>query len=68
MTKEWSIVDQTKRAKTIKEIKTLSKLGKRNPNRNNCSHEPLFPFVSIERVVIDSLHMFLRHFNRFVDM
>ena len=60
MTKEWSIVHQAKGARTIEEITTMSKLGKRNLNRNNCSHEPLFPFISIERVVIDSLHMFLR--------
>lgn len=60
MTEEWSITDQAKGARTIEEIISKSKLGKRNPSRYNCSHEPLFPFVPIERVVIDSLHMFLR--------
>ena len=60
MTKQWSIKDQTKGARTIEEITTMSKLGKRNPSRHNCSHKPLFPFVPIERVIIDSLHMFLR--------
>jgi len=58
MTKEWSIVEQAKGARTIEEITAMSKLGKRNPNRNNCSHKPLFRCVPIERAVIDSLHMF----------
>ena len=68
MTKEWSIVDQAKGARTIEEITAMSKLGKGNPNRNNCSHEPLFPFVPIERIVIDSRHMFLRISDTLTDL
>lgn len=60
MTQEWSLTDPTKGARTVDEIAEKSKLGKRNKDRFNCSHVCLFPFVPIERVVIDTLHMFLR--------
>jgi len=60
LTLEWSITDTKKGARTIKEIEESSKLGKRNKNRFSCCHKPRFPFIPIERVVIDSLHLFLR--------
>ena len=60
MKQEWSLTDPKKGARTIDEITEKSVLGKKNKNRFNCSHVPLFPFVPIEQVVIDTLHMFLR--------
>ena len=57
---EWSVSDSTKGARTIEEIKEKSKLSKRSKHRFNCCREPLFPFIPIKRVVIDSLHLFLR--------
>ena len=56
----WSIQDGSKGARTIEEIKEKCKLGKTSRNRFNCCHPPMFPFIPIERVVIDSLHLFLR--------
>ena len=60
MSLEWSITDPEKGARTIEEIQTKSKLGKRNKDRFSCCQSPIFPFIPIERVVIDSLHLFLR--------
>ena len=57
---EWSISDPTKGARTIEEIKEKSKLSKRSKLRFSCCRDPLFPFIPIKRVVIDSLHLFLR--------
>ena len=56
----WSIQDQSKGARTIEEIQEKCKLGKTSKNRFNCCHPPMFPFIPIERVIIDSLHLFLR--------
>lgn len=67
MEKQWSLTNLEKGARTIEEIGKRSKLGKRNKDRFNCSHEPLFPFILIVRVVIlysyVSLH--IRQFNQF---
>ena len=60
MTKTWSITDRDKGARTVSEIKEKSKPGKTNKKRFNCCNEPIFPFILIECVVIDSLHLFLR--------
>ena len=60
MTRNWSITDQSKGAQTIKGITEKSKLSKTNKNRYNCCRPPMFPFITMERVVIDSLHLFLR--------
>ena len=60
MSLEWSITDPEKGARTIEEIQTKCKLGKRNKERFSCCRSPIFPFIPIERVVIDSLHLFLR--------
>ena len=57
---QWSISDPSKGARTVQEIKEKCKLGKTNKNRYNCKYPPLFPFIPINRVVIDTLHLFLR--------
>ena len=57
---KWSITDEQQGARTVEEITTMSKLGKNNKNKYNCSHEPMFSFIPIQRVVIDTLHLFLR--------
>ncbi len=44
----------------LRTITEKSKLAKSSKNRYNCSRVPLFSFVPLERVVIDSLHLFLR--------
>jgi len=59
MKEQWSITDTEKGTRTIKETSEKYKLGKTNKNRHNCCHEPLFSFIPIERVVVNTLHMFL---------
>ena len=60
MSQEWSLLDTKKGARTVDEIAEKSKLSKHNTTRFNCVHEPLFPFIPLKRVVIDTLHLFLR--------
>lgn len=60
MDKVWSLTDPVKGARTVQEITEMSKLAKTSKHRYNCRKAPLFPFIPIKRVVIDSLHLFLR--------
>ena len=60
MKKKWSLIDTDKGARTIDEINTKSKLPKSSKQRFNCISKPLFPFIPIRRVVIDTLDLFLR--------
>lgn len=57
---EWSLTDPRKGARTTQEIKEKSVLGKKNKERFSCCRAPLFPFIPMEQVVIDTLHLFLR--------
>lgn len=57
---DWSITDTSKGARTTKEIKEKAMLSKRSTVRFSCCRAPLFPFIPMERVVIDTLHLFLR--------
>ena len=59
MSMGWSLTDVRKGARTIEEITEKSTLSKQNKERYNCSHIPLFPFIPIKRVIIDTLHLFL---------
>lgn len=59
-TLEWSLTDTTKGARTIEEIAEKAKLSKTNKQRYNCCRKPVFPFIPLQRVVIDSLHLYLR--------
>ena len=58
--KTWSLLNTKNGARTIAEISKNSKLPKSNKNKFNCSHDPLFPFIPLDHVVIDTLHLFLR--------
>ena len=58
MTMEWSLTDVRKGAHTIEEITEKSTLGKQNKESYNCCHIPLFPFILIQWVIIDTLHLF----------
>lgn len=60
MDKTWSLIESQNGARTIEEITSKSKLHKSNRHKFNCSKKPLFPFIPIKRVIIDSLHLFLR--------
>ncbi|XP_046573163.1 uncharacterized protein LOC124281178 [Haliotis rubra] len=57
MSREWSLVDVQKGARTVEEISTMS--NKKNKNFN-CLHPPLFSFIALTRVVPDLLHLYLR--------
>ena len=60
MSREWSITDTKQGARTTDEITEKSKLAKTSKQRFNCARVPLFPTIPLHRVVIDSLHLFLR--------
>ena len=68
MTLEWSLTDVNKGARTIEEIAMKSTLGKQNAERYNCCRVPLFPFIPIKRVIIDTLHLFLRISDNLTDL
>ena len=55
----WSITDSEHGARTVEEISRMSTLGKFSKKRFNCSHKPMFDFIPINHVVIDTLHLFL---------
>ena len=59
MSKKWSITDTQLGARIINKITKKSKLGKSSTQHFNCAREPLFSTVPFNRVVIDSLHLFL---------
>ena len=54
MSKEWSITDPKKGARTIAEITAC--LTKPKSKRYNCAHSPLFPTIPLDHVVPDVLH------------
>ena len=60
MSLQWSINDVDKGARTIKEITNKAKLSKRSKVRYNCCEEPIFCFIPIDHVIIDTLHLFLQ--------
>lgn len=57
MTKEWSITDTQKGARTIDEITACCTKAKTSTRRYNC---PLFPTIPLDHVIPDVLHLFLR--------
>ena len=60
MSLQWSITKTDQEARTVEEIAAKSGLSKRSPQRFNCSRPPMFNFIPMPHVVIDSLHLFLR--------
>ena len=60
MSKEWSITDPKKGARTIAEITACHTMAKSSSKRYNCAHAPLFPTIPLDHVVPDVLHLFLR--------
>ena len=52
---QWSMDDVSKGARTCKLITKWSRQGK-----FSCKHAPLFDFISMYRIVIDTHHLFLR--------
>ena len=57
--KKWSLTDAQKGARSVEEIKQLSKSArKRGVETYGCVREPLFPSIMIDHVIPDILHMF----------
>ena len=54
----WSAFDVSKGGRTIAEIESLCRKPK--TRLMGCCREPFFKFIPIERVMIDTLHLFLR--------
>jgi len=55
---KWSLSDTSKGARSIEEIKTLSK--KPAKQQYGCKRLPLFESFPMDHVIIDTLHLFLR--------
>lgn len=58
MDKSWSAFDKCKGARTLETIERCLKLPK--TKRLGCKSSPIFKFIPIDHVMIDSLHLFLR--------
>ena len=58
MDKQWSISDQTRGARTIEDIISCHK--KSRGERYGCKFAPIFKAISIDHVIPDMLHLFLR--------
>ena len=58
MEKEWSITKAENGARTVDEINSL----RSKPSKLNfgCLHKPIFSSISIDHIIIDTLHLFLR--------
>ena len=54
MNMQWSITDPNQGARTVEEITVKSKLGETNKQRFK---PPMFDFIPMDCVVIDSLHL-----------
>ena len=61
--KKWSINDPTFAARTIDKIARFS-TGK----KFNCKARPLFDFIPVDHVIIDTLHLFLRISDVLIDL
>ena len=58
--KKWSIRNTQEGARTIDEIKELSRLPKKGTEKFGYIRQPLFPSISIDHIIPDTLHLFLR--------
>lgn len=62
-TKTWSINDSQQGARSLDEISKYAKSKK-----FNCKAVPLFPFIPIDHVIIDTLHLFLRISDNLIEL
>lgn len=66
-TKSWSLIDESKGARTVKEIQDLLK-HKCQATYYNVKHAPLFPSIPLDHVIIDPLHLFLRICDNLINL
>lgn len=61
--RKWSLTDKSLGARDSEEIGKHAK-GK----KYNCKHDPLFSFIPIDHVIIDTLHLFLRISDNLIEL
>ena len=61
--KTWSILDPDSGARTLEKIKTNAK-----SHKYNCINTPLFSFIPLNHVVIDTLHLYLRISDNLIEL
>jgi len=59
ISKKWSLTDKSLGARDS------HGMGKYAKSRHNCETSPLFNFIPIDHVIIDTLHLFLRISDNF---
>ena len=59
MTRQWSVRDQQKGARTTNEALKYGNLAK-SKQKFSYQSNPIFPFIPTSNVIIDPLHLFLR--------
>ena len=63
MSKQWSLSDLNLGARNLEQISKCAK-----SKQYNCKKEPLFPFIPLDHVVIDTLHLFLRISDNLIEL
>ena len=58
--KEWSVRDKAKGARSIEDIQRLANEKRRGKEKYGCVRKPIFPSIAIDHVIPDVLHLFLR--------
>lgn len=61
--KIWSILDPDLGARNLEQIKKFAR-----SNKFNCNHAPLFSFIPLSHVVIDTLHLYLRISDNLIEL
>ena len=61
--KHWSITDPKMGARSLTEIHNFS-----SSKKFNCRTKPLFDFIPLDHVIIDTLHLFLRISDKLIDL
>jgi len=55
ISKEWSLTDPDKGARSINKIQDCAKKGKTSKEKYNCSRQPILP-IPIDHIIPDILH------------
>jgi len=63
ISKKWSLTDKSLGARDSQEIGNYAK-----SKQYNCKTSPLFNFIPIDHVIIDTLHLFLRISDNFIEL
>ena len=61
--KQWSMTDLSLGARNLAQISQCAKT-----KQFNCKNNPLFPFIPLDHVVIDTLHLLLRISDNLIEL